>query len=152
MLLESHRLLASGKPKDKYIPLVSVVSGSPTHSSQNFSIDKHFIPSVDPKYTLKWLAEEELLRPHFIQYLLFHKVKNLVLLSYSEKGEITTSHQMWQIPVTSSSPVQFGLSNPPSVKTPKLSCCLDAATGPSQGSRGGSPCTVPLVSGCCQCH
>lgn len=143
MLVESHHLLAPG---------VSTVSVSPTHSSQNFCIHKHFILSIDPKHILKWLAEEELLWPYFIQYLPFHKVKNLVPLNYREKGQITISCKMWQIPVTSSFPVQLGFSNPLSVKMPKLSCCLDAATGPSQGSGRGSPCTVPLVSGCYQCH
>lgn len=152
MLVESHHLLASGEPRDKYIPLVSTVSVSPTYSSQNFCIDKHFILSIDSKHTLKWLAEEELLCPYLIQYLPLHKLKNPPPLNYREKGQNTTAHKMWQIPITPSFPVQFGLSSPPSVKMTKLSCCLDAATWPSQGSGRGSPCTVPPVSSRCQCR
>lgn len=115
MLVESHHLLASGEPRDKYIPLLSTVSVSPTHSSQNFCIDKHFILSIDSKHTLKWLAEEELLCPYLIQYLPLHKLKNPLPLNYREKGQNTTSHMMWQIPIPPSFPVHFGLSSPPSV-------------------------------------
>lgn len=134
MFIESQCLLASEEPGGKFIPLLSTVSVLPTHSSQNFCTNKHFILSIDPKHTLKWLAEEELPYLSYIQYLPYQKGKSLVCGNDRGKGQVTTSPTVQQIPVTPSFPVQSGLSNPPSMRMPKLSCCLDEATGTSQGS------------------
>ena len=133
MRVESQCLLASGDPKAKFIPLVSMVSVLPIYSSQNFCTDKHFILSIDPKHTLKWLAEEELPRPHFIQYLPYHKGKSLVSGNDREKGWATTSHTVQQIPVTPSFPASLVLGTFLPWGCPNCPAALIKSLGPAKG-------------------
>lgn len=109
-----------------------MVSVLPTQPSQNFCINKHFILSIDPKHTLKWLAGKGLLCPLF-NTCQPHKGKNVVVWNDREKGRVTTSYTVQQIPVTPSIPVHFGLSNPPSMRMPNSPAALMKPLGPAKG-------------------
>lgn len=155
MFIESQCLLASEEPGGKFSPLLSTVSVLPTHSSQNFCTNKHFILSIDPKHTLKWLAEEELPYLSYIQYLPYQKGKSLVCGNDRERDKLQLHPQcsrFLSLPAFLSSLgsvtlLPWGCPNSPAALMKPLGPAKDL-----QCKGEDIPCLVPLRSSCCQCH